>query len=158
MVTRVVILAGGNTNDVAERLERAERLMAERVGEVVARSSVMKSEAWGFLAAPFLNRAFVVDTLLEAEPLLDALQAIERELGRNREDELREKCATGERYASRPIDLDILLYGEQHVTTERLTVPHALLLERDFALEPLGEALGLTREEIVKKVKRIEKR
>lgn len=158
MVTQVAILAGGNTNDVAERLERAERLIAERVGEVVVRSSVLKSEAWGFHAAPFLNRAFVVDTLLDAEPLLDVLQTIERELGRNREEELCEKRATGERYASRPIDLDILLYGEQRIATERLTVPHALLLERDFALEPLGEALGLTREELVDKVKRIEQR
>lgn len=157
MIRRAAILAGGNTHDVAERLDRAERLLAERVGRVVARSSVRESEAWGFCAARFLNRAYIVETELEAEPLLDELQAIERELGRNREEELREKCATGERYASRPIDLDILLFGEQRIATERLTVPHALLLERDFALAPLGEALGLSRVEIVELVKDIER-
>lgn len=157
MIRRAAILAGGNTHDVAERLDRAERLLAERVGRVVARSSVRESEAWGFCAARFLNRAYIVETELEAEPLLDELQAIERELGRNREEELREKCATGERYASRPIDLDILLFGEQRIATERLTVPHALLLERDFALAPLGEVLGLSRAEIVELVKDIER-
>lgn len=139
------------------RFEHAEQLLGERVGRVVGRSKNYRSVAWGFnCEAEFVNCAFVVETALEPEVLLDALQAMERELGRDREAEQAERKTTGERYASRAIDLDVLLYGERHIRTARLTVPHALLKERDFALTPLGEVLGVSREELLKIIVRIE--
>lgn len=158
-MTEAVILGGGNIGDVAQRLAEAERLLGERAGEVVAHSSLHRSEAWGFRSQnDFLNRAFVVRTTLTAEELLDALQAIERELGRDREQEYREKLRSGEPYASRKIDLDILLYGDAHISDDRLQVPHPRIMQRDFALIPLCEVLGLTRAEIGEKIESITKR
>ena len=158
-MVEAIILGGGNIGDVEQRLAEAERLMSERVGEVVAHSSLHRSAAWGFRSQnDFLNRAFVVRTTLAPEELLDATQGIEHELGRDREQEYREKLRSGEPYASRRIDLDILLYGDEHISTDRLQVPHPLIMQREFALLPLCEAIGLTREEVGEKIKSITKR
>ena len=63
--------------------------------------------------------------------LLDRLQAIENELGRVK---LVDK-------GPRNIDLDILLYNQQHISNSRLEVPHRLMLEREFVLRPLSESV-----------------
>ncbi len=154
---KTVILGGGNVGDVHARLDEAERLMAERTGEIVARSSFYASRAWGFEAeSDFVNRAWVVDTPLAPEALLDTLQEIENRLGRDRKTETEQKARSGERYTSRTMDLDILFYGEEHISGERLTIPHPLIMERDFVLDPLGEVLHMTREEIGKMILTIE--
>ena len=82
-----------------------------------------------------------VSTDLGPHEMLDVLQGIERELGRNRAAEALEKTATGARYTSRPIDIDILFYDDEVIDDERLTVPHPLLGEREFALVPLCEIM-----------------
>ncbi len=154
-----IILGGGNVGDVRRTLDEVERLMAERVGKVTARSALYTSRAWGFESEnDFTNRAWAVDTALEGEALLNALQAIENALGRDRAAEIEEKGRSGERYTSRAIDLDILLFGERRIATPRLSVPHPLIMERDFVLRPLGELLQMTREEIGEVIKRIETR
>lgn len=73
--------------------------------------------------------------------MLDACQQIERELGRNRAAEAVEKASSGAAYSSRPIDIDIIFYGDEVIDDERLTVPHPLLAEREFALQPLAEIM-----------------
>ena len=73
--------------------------------------------------------------------MLDAVQAIERELGRNRAAEAVEKARTGVNYTSRPIDIDILFYDDEVIDSERHTVPHPLMGEREFALVPLCEIM-----------------
>lgn len=78
----------------------------------------------------FLNAVVALDTLLSAEQLLDHTQAIERDQGRVRKDE---------RWGPRTLDLDILLYGDQVINTERLTVPHYGLKQREFVLYPLAD-------------------
>ncbi len=156
---RAVILGGGNVGDVPASLDAAERMMASRVGEIVARSGLHESEPWGFEAEQgFVNRAWVVETPLEPEALLDALQAIEEELGRDRRCEAECKAASGARYLSRTMDLDILFCGGERIRTERLTVPHPLIMEREFAIVPACEVLHLTREELAKHMETIEKR
>lgn len=157
-MSRVVILGGGNLGNVAEQLDAAESRIAECIGEIVSRSATYRSEPWGFHAEQeFLNRAWVVETSLDGEATLDRLLAIERELGRDREREGLEKRASGERYASRALDLDILLFGEQRIATERLQVPHPRMREREFALVPTCEALGIDREELLRMIETIEK-
>ncbi len=79
------LLAGGNLGDVASTLAEARERIGQRVGRIVESSSVGRSEPWGFEAPqPFLNQVLVVETLLAPEPLLDALEEIERELGREK--------------------------------------------------------------------------
>ena len=73
--------------------------------------------------------------------MLDACQAIERELGRNRAAEAIEKATSGAPYCSRPIDIDVIFYDDAVFSDERLTVPHPHLAEREFALVPLNEIM-----------------
>lgn len=71
-----------------------------------------------------------LDTSLPPEQLLDHTQAIERNQGRVRKEQ---------RWGPRTLDLDIMLYGDQVIKTDRLTVPHYGLKEREFMLYPLAD-------------------
>ena len=97
---------------------------------VVAVSRLRETEPVGVTDQPaFLNGAAALETELSARELLETLLEIERRLGRERR----------ERWGPRTIDLDLLLYGAESVDEPGLTVPHAHLHERRFALEPLAE-------------------
>ena len=156
MAHRAVILAGGNIGDTAARFLEAERLLAERGVQITARTQNYTSRAWGFESEMlFTNCAWKVETELEAEPLLDVLQEVENLLGRNRAEELKVKAERGERYCSRTLDLDILFYDEEHIESERLKVPHPLIMEREFVITPLCELLQCDSEELAKKIEKI---
>lgn len=141
-MARVVLLAGGNLGDVKRTLQAVQQQVNRRVGAVLRCSHRYESEPWGFAAAEkFSNQALEVSTDLEPEEVLDVIQEIERELGRNRAAEQVEKAAGGSRYASRTIDIDIIFYDDRVIETPRLAVPHPLLAEREFALQPLAEIM-----------------
>lgn len=78
----------------------------------------------------YVNAVAEIETTLAPEALLDELQRIEQQQGRQRKDE---------RWGPRTLDLDLLLYGMQQIATERLTVPHYGLAEREFVLYPLQD-------------------
>jgi len=100
--------------------------------DVLATSSFYASSPVGPQDQPdYVNAAVCVQTLLSAEALLDALQAIETEHGRDRAQE--------QRWGARTLDLDILLYANQVIETSRLRVPHIELTRRAFVLYPLIE-------------------
>jgi len=82
----------------------------------------------------YLNAAAEIATSLEPEELLDLLQQVEAELGRDRSREVR--------WGPRTCDLDLLLYDDRTVETPRLSVPHPRLHERLFVLRPLAEIAG----------------
>ena len=156
MMHHAIILAGGNIGDVVNRFVEAERLLAERGVIIVARSKNYATKAWGFESEMlFTNAAWEVVTELGAEQLLDALQEVEMLLGRNRTVEQKEKEQGGARYCSRTLDLDILFYDEEHISTERLKVPHPLIMDRDFVIEPTCELLQCSREELAEKIEKI---
>ncbi len=79
---------------------------------------------------PYYNAACRIETELGPLSLLRFLQSVERQIGR---------VPSAERWTPRPIDLDLLLYGNDIVETDELTVPHARLAERPFVLVPLAE-------------------
>lgn len=89
-------------------------------------------------------------------------QEIEAELGRDREAEQREKELSGQNYASRVIDIDILLYDDEIVDTDTLKIPHPRMTEREFVLTPLCEVMrgrkhpvaGLTMGELREKLQK----
>ena len=156
MMHHAIILAGGNIGDVANRFAEAERLLAERGVTIVVRSKNYATKAWGFESEMlFTNAAWEVATELEAEQLLDALQEVEALLGRNRVIEQKEKEQKGARYCSRTLDLDILFYDDEHISTERLKVPHPLIMERDFVIEPTCELLQCNKEQLAEKIEKI---
>lgn len=141
-MARVALLLGGNQGDVKRTLQTAQQLINSRVGAVLRCSHRYESEPWGFPAVQrFSNQALEVSTDLSPLEVLDACQGIERELGRNRAAEAIEKASSGAAYSSRPIDIDIIFYGDEVIDDERLTVPHPLLAEREFALQPLAEIM-----------------
>ena len=152
-MARVVLLTGGNTGDVKRTLQAAQQLINARVGAVLRCSHRYESKPWGFDAEQhFSNQALEVSTDLQPLEVLEAVQAIEQELGRNRAAEAVEKARTGVAYTSRSIDIDILFYDDEVIDSERLTVPHPLmgerltvphplLSEREFALAPLCEIM-----------------
>lgn len=78
----------------------------------------------------YINAVAKLETTHSPHVLLDALQAIEHAHGRQR---------NGRRWAARPLDLDILLYGNQQFDDERLQVPHVGMAVRNFVLYPLQE-------------------
>ncbi len=110
-----------------------------RMGRVEVVSSLYESEPVGGpldsaqdrpAQPPFYNAACRWETGLEPRPLLRFLRGLEHELGRR---------PGGERWGPRPIDLDILLYGDRVVSEEELVIPHPRLAERPFVLVPLAE-------------------
>jgi 2-amino-4-hydroxy-6-hydroxymethyldihydropteridine diphosphokinase len=101
---------------------------------------------------PYLNAAAVIETGLPARTLLEHLLEIERRRGRIR--------APGGRWGARTLDLDILLFGNDVINEEQLTIPHPRLHERLFALRPLAEiapemivpATGATVRELLRRI------
>ena len=145
-MARVVLLTGGNQGDVKRTLQTVQRLVNERVGAVLRCSHRYESKPWGFAAATdFSNQALEVSTDLSPWEVLDAVKGIERQLGRNDAAGSLERAAGGSRYAARPVDIDILFYDDAVISDERLTIPHPLLAEREFALVPLCEIMRTRR-------------
>ena len=140
---RVTLLTGSNAPDREAILERTAALLEQRVGRIVIRSHIYASEAWGFSSdEPFANQALQFESELSPIEVLDRALEVEKIVGRNREQEMLQKQATGERYASRVVDVDVMFCDDEIISTPRLRVPHPLLHERGFALEPLCEIMG----------------
>ncbi len=133
MTLRAVIGLGANLGDRLESLRAAARAIS-RVTKIERLSRVYETDPVGGPPQPaFLNAAALVIYEGSAEELLDALQGIEAQLGRVRE----------ERWGPRAIDLDVLWIENFATETERLVVPHARLTERGFALRPLVDVAPL---------------
>ena len=140
---RVVLLTGSNAPSREAILKLAAELLEQRVGTITARSRIYASQAWGFSSdEPFANQALVLDTNLSPLEVLDAALAVEQQVGRDRAREQQQKELSGERYASRVVDVDVMFCDDEIISTPRLRVPHPLLHEREFALEPLCEIMG----------------
>ncbi|HOG16473.1 MAG TPA: 2-amino-4-hydroxy-6-hydroxymethyldihydropteridine diphosphokinase [Syntrophales bacterium] len=123
---------GANLGDPAGNCLAAMDLLASRRDlRLVRRSSLYRSEPVGVEDQPwFVNAVAEIATGLSARELLAALLAIESGMGRIRENR---------RGGPRPIDLDLLLYGQEMIREEGLIVPHPELHKRRFVLAPLAE-------------------
>ena len=140
---RVVLLTGSNAPSREAILKLVAELLEQRVGTITARSRIYASQAWGFSSdEPFANQALVLDTNLSPLEVLDAALAVEQQVGRDRAREQQQKELSGERYASRVVDVDVMFCDDEIISTPRLRVPHPLLHEREFALDPLCEIMG----------------
>ena len=140
---------GSNQGDRKQNIETALSLLNIELDTPYKKlSSILETEPWGFESDDrFLNVAVLYELQLpkgynpEAEGLiiLDKCKSIESKLGRKQAQIYNEQ---GERvYSSRPIDIDILLLGDDRIDCDELTVPHKLMWERDFVMEPLKEIL-----------------
>lgn len=129
---RVYLALGSNLADPLHQVHSAlHALAAIPDTTLVATSSLYRTPPYGPPDQPdFLNAAVALDTRLDAETLLNHTQRIELEQGRVRKTH---------RWGPRTLDLDIMLFGEQTLSTPRLTVPHYDMLNRAFMLLPLLE-------------------
>ena len=138
--TSVILLLGSNDEHAAAIIERAVTELRTAVGEVVKLSEEYRSEAYGFSSErEFINRAVEITTDYDAYEVLRRINHIEALLGRDRGEELRVREERGERYASRPIDIDIIFYGDETFDNSRLVIPYHFLDEREYALRPVAE-------------------
>lgn len=130
-MNKVFIGLGSNLDEpllqVKEAIEQLKQLESLSFINV---SDLYSSAPMGPQDQPdYINAVVEVATTLRAEQLLDELQTIENKQGRVRR----------QRWGARTLDLDILLYGDEIINTERLTVPHSGISERNFVLYPLSD-------------------
>ena len=143
-MTRVYLSVGSNVGDRLECLRGAIGLLrAMPEIEFLEASTLYRTEPWEQHpgqqpdeASWFFNCVVSIETTLDPMHLLSRLQEVEAELGRQRGPGTPED----RRYEPRPLDIDILLYGDAVISgSDRLQVPHLLMHERRFVLEPLAE-------------------
>ena len=132
---------GSNEGDREKNIRQALSLMDERFGTPYSRlSSLLETKSWGFEGADFLNCAVMYELEgITPSETLEAVKKIESELGRTGSPEY---DSEGRRiYRNRPIDIDILYFGDRKVDTPSLKIPPPLMEQRDFVRIPLSEIL-----------------
>lgn len=128
---RVYLALGSNLDQPLQQVAAAlQALQQLPETTLVACSPFYRTSPLGPQDQPdYLNAAVALDTHLAAEILLDHTQAIEQQQGRVR---------AGQRWGARTLDIDIMLYGDQVISSKRLTIPHYGLKVREFMLYPLA--------------------
>nr|WP_314523224.1 2-amino-4-hydroxy-6-hydroxymethyldihydropteridine diphosphokinase [uncultured Lelliottia sp.] len=131
-MTLAYIAIGSNLASPLEQVNAAVQALGEiPQSHLVQVSAFYRTPPLGPQDQPdYLNAAVVLETSLDAETLLDNTQRIELQQGRQRK---------AERWGPRTLDLDIMLFGDEVINTERLTVPHYDMKNRGFMLWPLWE-------------------
>lgn len=127
----VYLLIGGNIGDRVDYINKTSLLLKKYVGQIVKRSALYETDAWGFDSAPFLNQVLVVETKLQPEEVLREAHAVEEKMGRKR--------FSDDSYHPRTMDVDILFYANKIISLPHLTIPHPRIAQRRFVLEPLNE-------------------
>jgi 2-amino-4-hydroxy-6-hydroxymethyldihydropteridine diphosphokinase len=124
---------GANVGDALETLTSAVYALADTDGVAVEDvSGIYETAPWGGVdQPPFLNAVVRIVTALPPHELLEECQLTEAAFGRDRDREVR--------WGPRPLDIDVLLYGDEVLDTPELTIPHPRLAERAFVLVPLLE-------------------
>lgn len=123
-------MIGGNMGDRMANLINAIDHIEQQIGNIELKSSIYETAAWGKTNQPdFLNQALLVHTQLEAAELMSKLLFIENLMGRIRTIKL----------GPRTIDLDIIYFNNEVISTSLITIPHPKLAERKFVLVPLFE-------------------
>jgi 2-amino-4-hydroxy-6-hydroxymethyldihydropteridine diphosphokinase len=129
-LNNVYLLLGSNMLEPEKQLELAKKYIQQSAGKILHSSSLYRTAAWGKTDQPdFLNQVLQVQTKFNAEQLLKDVLGIEEKMGRIRT----------EKNAPRIIDIDILFFNEDIISSKNLTVPHPEIYRRRFVLTPLAE-------------------
>ncbi len=132
-MAEALIGLGGNVGDVRTTLDRAVAAFCDGAEvRLLARSADYETPPWGVTDQPaFVNLCLRVATDRPPRDLLRRALAVEASLGRDR--------ASGRRWGPRPVDIDILAYGDVVLDEPDLHLPHPRMAERAFVLVPLAE-------------------
>ncbi|HMK07192.1 MAG TPA: 2-amino-4-hydroxy-6-hydroxymethyldihydropteridine diphosphokinase [Flavobacterium sp.] len=128
---QVILSIGSNEGDRLQNIQSAIAAIHLEVGTVVKISRLYETPSWGFESDAFYNCALVLHTTKAAELILEQVLGIENKLGRTRSE--------AEGYQSRIIDIDVIAFNEEIITSENLQVPHPHMQERMFVLLPMRD-------------------
>lgn len=128
---QVVLSIGSNQGNRLENIERCLQLIHLEIGTVIRVSRLYETPSWGFDSEAFYNCALVLHTFSSPNKILSQVLKIEKKLGRIRTD------AQG--YQSRVIDIDLIVFDDQVIDSEKLQVPHPLMQNRKFVLLPIQD-------------------
>ena len=130
----IYLSLGSNLGDKEGNILRAYTLIEQRIGHIARKSSLHRTAPWGFESSnDFLNSVIALETSLTPRELLTETQRIEKEIGRTA------KTSADGTYQDRLIDIDILIYNDLIIDEPDLQIPHPLMNQRDFVLNPLKE-------------------
>lgn len=139
MKSRILYLSiGSNIAPRRENILGAVQALDEKLGSHLRMSSFIQTPSWGFAGGDFLNIAVSYRTDVRAENILKICKDIERQLGRKNEGVVLDEKG-GRVYKDRPIDIDIILLGDERIDSEELKIPHPSMWKRDFVIIPLKE-------------------
>ncbi|HEY0091262.1 MAG TPA: 2-amino-4-hydroxy-6-hydroxymethyldihydropteridine diphosphokinase, partial [Flavobacterium sp.] len=126
-----VLSLGSNIGQKLENITKAIELIHAKAGTVIKVSSLYESPAWGFEGESFYNCALLAHTCNSASEMLENLQTIEKQMGRERSE--------FQGYQSRIIDIDLISFNEEIINSENLKVPHPQMQDRLFVLLPMRD-------------------
>jgi len=126
---QVILSVGSNQGNRLATIEACIELIHKEVAVVVKVSKIYEAPAWGFESEPFYNAAILIHTSKSAQKILKQVLKVEKTLGRVRSKDLG--------YQARIIDVDIIAFDEEIIATENLQIPHPLLQDRKFVLQPM---------------------
>ncbi|MQP25351.1 2-amino-4-hydroxy-6-hydroxymethyldihydropteridine diphosphokinase [Flavobacterium sp. LMO8] len=131
---QVILSLGSNQGNRLETIQSCINLIHNEVATVVKVSKIYETPAWGFESEHFYNAAILIHTSKSAQKILKQVLKVEKKLGRVR--------SKDSGYQARIIDVDIIAFDEEIISTETLQVPHPLMQNRKFVLQPMLD-LGL---------------
>lgn len=121
---------GSNQGKPLQNLSESIQQIQNRLGSILVKSAVYKTEAWGLENQPdFHNQALKIETALDPNELLSTIKEIELDMGRSK----------SIRWGARIIDIDIILFEDYIIQQKNLEIPHRMLDKRNFVLVPLNE-------------------
>lgn len=128
---QVVLSIGSNQGNRLENIESCIALIHQEVGTVIKVSKLYETPAWGFESDVFYNCALLLHTTSSAQKILNQVLKVEKQLGRIRSNQ--------EGYQSRIIDVDVIVFDDEVIETEKLHIPHPLMQNRNFVLLPIQD-------------------
>ncbi|KFF19876.1 2-amino-4-hydroxy-6-hydroxymethyldihydropteridine diphosphokinase [Flavobacterium hydatis] len=128
---QVVLSLGSNQGNRLENIENCINLIHQEIGTVVQVSRLYETPAWGFESDAFYNCALILHTNASAQKILNQVLKVEKQLGRIRSEQ--------EGYQSRLIDVDVIIYEDEIIDTDKLQIPHPLMQNRNFVLLPIQD-------------------
>ena len=141
-MNKVVLLLGSNMGERHTNIKKASISIEHELGKIVQSSSVYETEPWGNTQQQhFLNQVIIISSDLTSEELMKKIISIEEKSGRIRKI----------KWEPRIVDIDVLFFNNETISTKILTVPHPGLHLRKFALIPLVELIPEFNHPVLKK-------
>jgi deoxyguanosine kinase len=128
---QIVLSIGSNQGDRLENIESCIALIHQEVGTVIQVSKLYETPAWGFESDAFYNCALLLHSTSSAQKILNQVLKVEKQLGRIRSNQ--------QGYQSRIIDVDLIVFDDEVIDSEKLQVPHPLMQNRKFVLLPMHD-------------------